>query len=107
MSTNTKAVIEANKRHILKLAGGKRAFLESVRGAGGIRNFVRGGGLLAYTDDMRKYLMRVIPKADAARLRSADVVDRTYFGIMIRDGEKLLREIKRDHPNWRCKRHVK
>lgn len=100
MSTNTKAVIEANKRHILKMTGGKRNFLNDARSAGGIRSFVTGGGLLVYTADMRKYLMRVIPKADAKRLSSAEVVNRTYFGIMIRDGEKLLREIKRDHPNW-------
>ena len=116
MTTNSKSIIEKNQRYILRCFGGKQNFHHDIsvklRDHHGIvyntvyAMFSEYGFGAVYYSSMLEYLSKAIPKFDESRYfykngdLKTDMVERTYCGMMARDGTKLYEKICKEHPEW-------
>lgn len=107
MTTNTKAIIDKNKRHILncyKGKGGATQFVEDVDNY--VKNFrvdpyhaildyvCQAPDLLFYTSDIENYLVSL--GFDKRRVKSENYDSWYYYThMMARDGAKLYEELKK------------
>lgn len=116
MTTYTKSIIEKNQRYILKCFDGKQNFYHDINVKlrdhhGNVYRTVYamfseyGIGAVYYTN-MVEYLAKTIPKFDRSKYLykngdlKTDLVERTYCGMMARDGTKLYEKIAKEHPDW-------
>lgn len=120
MTTYTKAVIEADKKHILNRYATARTFYNDVLAHRRIyldeypRTHPNGytlikwmcingfGEFLTTTSEMERYLAKTIPDYSPARMRykngniRADKIINLYASLMARDGAKILDKIDMD-----------
>lgn len=110
VNTNSKEIIEKNKRHIIKQMGGKTVFFNEVsnymkyqRGMTPYRaiyEMAQGGDFLIYNEDIRKYLHRLglkdDEKLDKFRSPRGYGMAELYWSLMARDGERLFKDIEKE-----------
>jgi len=105
MTTNTKAIIDKNKRHILaqyKGRGGAKQFVKEVEGYMSYDRYsspykameyiVNEPGLLYTNYDIERYLISL--GLDPVRFKKFGMWD-LYRSLMQRDGAKLYEELKK------------
>lgn len=108
VNTNSKEIIEKNKRHIAREIGGKKVFYDTMKSLMSGRmsaynaayHIAEGGSLLWRSADILAYLKRLGLKDEEKlmkyRTTKGTGPDYLYFALMARDGERLFKDIEKE-----------